>query len=139
MRMRTIVNAETMVFHSLSVFEMSFDDPAILKKCVRPLVVSQVDTFTGVSDDIARTRILSGPIAHQFLKVRDVVRSNFTMPSSVIRVSSNASVCLLTSFRVRQRHRNTLGNADLVQLQVRITRDDRTRREVDTLAHQIAT
>jgi hypothetical protein len=43
----------------------------------------------------------------------------------------------LTSLGVRQSHGDTFGHTDLIQLQIGITSDDRTRRKVDSLPHEI--
>jgi len=50
---------------------------------------------------------------------------------------TRASSHPLTSLRVCKSHRDTLRHADLVELEVRVSCDDRPRAEVDTLAHQV--
>lgn len=47
------------------------------------------------------------------------------------------SVGSRTSLGVRQRHRDTLRHSNLIQLQVRVSSDDRPGRKVDPLSHEV--
>lgn len=58
----------------LSVLQMSLDDPPILQERVGTLVVLQIYTFTGVSDNVSCTRVRRGTVPDKLLQIGDVVR-----------------------------------------------------------------
>jgi hypothetical protein len=46
---------------------MSLDDPSILQKRIRPLVVPQIDAFTGLANNIPSSGICGGAIPYKLL------------------------------------------------------------------------
>ena len=59
---------------SLSVLQMPLHDPPILQERVGSLVVSKINTFTGILHNIACSWVRGWPIADKFLEVGNIVR-----------------------------------------------------------------
>lgn len=103
-------------WHSLSVLEMSLHYPSVLQKCIRALIVPQIDTLASIPYDISRTGIHSGSIPHKFLQIRNVIRSHCAR-SSVTRFLSGSKMKVLrtrTPLWKCQVHRDTPRNAHFV-------------------------
>jgi len=58
-------------------------NPAIMKKCVRSFIVSQINTLTRVAHDIACSWIGQRPTPHQFLQICDLGWGNYARLSAV--------------------------------------------------------
>lgn len=54
---------------SLSILQMSLDNPAILEECICSLVISQVYALSGIANDVSRSRISSRTIPYKLLQV----------------------------------------------------------------------
>lgn len=61
---------------SLSVLEMSLDDPPVLKSTGVVLVVPQIDPLSGVSKDVTSSGVVLRSLVDELLEVGDVVRSD---------------------------------------------------------------
>ena len=104
----------------VAIYDVTLHFPAELKlNVLRSLVVPEVNTLTGVADDVLGTWMLVRSIANQLVHLVDVV--------------------VVHCLRERQGSRNRSGNTHLVERQVGVTCDDSTCGEVDTLAHQVTT
>jgi hypothetical protein len=104
----------------VAIYDVTLHLPTELKlNVLRSLVVPEVDTLTGVADDVLGTWMLIRTIAHQLVHLVDVV--------------------IVHCLGERQGSRNRSGNTYFVERQVGVTCDDGTRGEVDTLAHQVTT
>jgi hypothetical protein len=57
----------------LSIPQMSLNDPTVLKKRVRSFVVTQVYTFTSITDNISGARVGGWAITDKLLEIRDVM------------------------------------------------------------------
>ncbi|KAH3683660.1 hypothetical protein WICPIJ_005344 [Wickerhamomyces pijperi] len=100
------------------IHQVTFDLPTILKNNVTStLVVSQVNTVTGITNNVLGTWMLIWTITDKLCQLLDVEWSD--------------------CFWVCQGTGNTLWNTDLIQLQVRITGNNSTSREINTLPHQV--
>ena len=121
---------------SLSVLQMPLHDPPILQERVCSLVVAKVNTLAGVLHHIASARICCRSIADELLEVCDVVRGDYA--DSLVRQGSQMRL-LRTTLGVGQVHGYALWNANLIELQIWVTGDDSTGREVDTFPHQVPT
>ena len=115
---------------------MSLDNPAVLQERVCALIVPEVYTLAGVLHDISSTRICCWSIADELLEVCDVVRGDYA--DSLVRQGAQMRL-LRTTLGVGQVHGYALWNANLIELQIWVTGDDSTGREVDTLPHQVPT
>lgn len=51
----------------LAIFEMPFNDPSVLKKCVGSFIVPKIYTFSCVANHVASTRIRSRTIPNEVL------------------------------------------------------------------------
>jgi len=61
---------------SLSVLEMSLDDPSVLKSTGVVLVVSQIDPLSRVSENVTSSWVVLRSLVDELLEVGDVVRSD---------------------------------------------------------------
>jgi hypothetical protein len=103
--------------NDVTVLQMTLNNPPVLKERIRPLVVPQVDPVSRIPHNISRSRVLVRSVPDELLQVLDVVGRD--------------------SLGVGERSRDRERNADLVEGQVRVTGDDGTSGEVDTLAHEV--
>lgn len=119
---------------------MSLHYPSVLQKRVRTLIVPQIDTLASIPYDISRTGIHSRSIPYELLQICNIIRGHCAR-SSVSRFLFSSEMRVLrtrTPLWIRQIHRDTLRHAHLVQLQIGITRDNRTRRKVHTFPHEVS-
>jgi hypothetical protein len=58
------------------VLQMALYNPSVLEQGVCPLVILEVDTLTGVPDDIASTGIFLRSSSHEFGKPLNVIASD---------------------------------------------------------------
>jgi len=103
----------------VAILDVSFHFVAIFQvKVARLANETKVQTLPVVPDDVLRARMLVRAVPDQLVHPVDVERGD--------------------DFRIGHVQRDRTRHADFVDAQVGIGGDDGTRREVDTLAHQIA-
>jgi hypothetical protein len=61
----------------VTVFQVALNNPAILQEGVCSLVVLEVDSLAGVSNDIASSGIILRACSHQFCKVLNIVAGDW--------------------------------------------------------------
>ncbi|GIX63994.1 CDP-glycerol:poly(glycerophosphate) glycerophosphotransferase, putative [Babesia caballi] len=106
--------------NEVTVLKVTLNSVAVFElEVTRTLDVPQVKAGAVVANDKLGARPLVGAHFHLLTQTLKVQRSH--------RLAKG------------QRHRNGLWHADDVDGQVRVSRDDSTRREVHTLAHEVAT
>ena len=97
---------------------MPLHPPSILKRdLARSLVMTQVYSLSRVSDHIFCARVLVWSILDELVQSVDVVRRD--------------------DLRIGQSPCDTPRHSDFVERQIRITSDDGTSGEVNTLSHQV--
>mmetsp|Transcript_8511 Transcript_8511/g.14301 ORF Transcript_8511/g.14301 Transcript_8511/m.14301 type:complete len:454 (-) Transcript_8511:782-2143(-) len=105
--------------HNVVIPQVALDGPAVLQHdVVLGPHIAQIDAALVATNDIHRTRPLQGAVGDQLAQLVDVKRRH--------------------GDRHGEDERHTTRHTDLVDTQVGVGCDDRTGREVHTLAHEVA-
>jgi hypothetical protein len=70
---------------ALSVPQMPLDDPTVLQRARVVLDVTQIDSVSGVSDDVSSSGMVERAVIDELLQVRDVVGSDWSYTGSTER------------------------------------------------------